>query len=96
MATTTKKTSARKSNKKPAEKATSMFGSRVSTYSLSVPTTTSASSKTISREDRQRMIEQAAYFRAEKRNFQGDPNEDWMAAEADIDAQLERQGIKIV
>jgi hypothetical protein len=36
---------------------------------------------------RRQMIQEAAYFRAEKRGFQGgDPVADWLAAEAEIDA----------
>jgi hypothetical protein len=36
---------------------------------------------------RRQMIAEAAYFRAEKRGFQGgDPVTDWLAAEAEIDA----------
>ena len=35
------------------------------------------------------MIEEAAYYRAEKRGFSGgDPVADWLAAEAEIDALL--------
>lgn len=35
------------------------------------------------------MIEEAAYYRAEKRGFRGgDPVADWLAAEAEIDALL--------
>ncbi|HTP94896.1 MAG TPA: DUF2934 domain-containing protein [Burkholderiales bacterium] len=38
---------------------------------------------------RRRMIEAAAYHRAEQRGFQGgDPVEDWLAAEAEVDALL--------
>ena len=40
-------------------------------------------------EQRCEMIEQAAYFRAEKRGFQGgDPVADWLLAETQIDALL--------
>jgi hypothetical protein len=40
-------------------------------------------------EERRRMIAQAAYFRAEKRSFKGgDPVEDWIAAEREIDELL--------
>lgn len=39
-------------------------------------------------EERMRMIEQAAYFRAEKAGFQGDPQAHWAAAEAEVDAIL--------
>jgi DUF2934 family protein len=40
-------------------------------------------------EERQRMVEEAAYYRAERRGFQGgSPEEDWLAAEAEIDTAL--------
>ena len=40
-------------------------------------------------EQRCQMIEQAAYFRAEKRGFRGgDPVTDWLLAETQIDALL--------
>lgn len=42
----------------------------------------------ISLEERQRLIEQAAYFRAEKNGFRGDPQAYWVAAEAEVNAQL--------
>jgi predicted nucleic acid-binding Zn-ribbon protein len=32
------------------------------------------------------MIAEAAYFRAEKRNFEGDPVTDWIEAEAEIES----------
>jgi predicted nucleic acid-binding Zn-ribbon protein len=34
------------------------------------------------------MIAEAAYFRAEKRNFKGDPVTDWIEAETEIDSSL--------
>ena len=35
------------------------------------------------------MIAEAAYYRAEARGFrEGDPVQDWLAAEAEIDARL--------
>lgn len=44
---------------------------------------------TITPEQRFRMICDAAYFRAERRGFVGgNPAEDWVAAEAEIDVQL--------
>ena len=43
----------------------------------------------ISPEERYRMIADAAYFRARKRNFRGGSDvEDWLAAEAEVDARL--------
>lgn len=45
----------------------------------------------ISPEDRDRMIRDAAYLRAERRGFVGgNPDEDWAAAEAEIDELLAR------
>lgn len=41
--------------------------------------------------DRQRMIEEAAYFRAEKRGFAGQREmDDWLSAEAEIDQALKK------
>ena len=43
----------------------------------------------ISAEERQRLIAEAAYLRAELRNFVGgDPVQDWLEAEADVNASL--------
>lgn len=42
-------------------------------------------------EERFRMIEQAAYFRAERVGFSGDPAEHWAAAEKDVDKILARK-----
>ncbi len=46
--------------------------------------------------DREEMIAVAAYFRAEHRGFGGgDPVEDWLAAEVEIDSMLNsRKSIK--
>ena len=45
----------------------------------------------ISREQRQAMVAEAAYFMAERRGFVGgDPEHDWRHAEAEIDALLLR------
>ena len=54
-----------------------------------------AEPKLISKVERQRMIEQAAYFRAEKHGFQGDSSQHWSAAEAEIDAELKRRNIRV-
>jgi len=48
-------------------------------------------SDSIRGEQRFRMIAEAAYYRAEKRRFIGGSDvEDWIAAEAEIDARLRR------
>ena len=44
--------------------------------------------KQISSEQRYRMIETAAYYLAEKRGFNSNPEEDWLVAENQIDQQL--------
>jgi hypothetical protein len=44
----------------------------------------SAAKKTVSDEQRYRMIAEAAYFRAESRHFKSDPVRDWIEAERDI------------
>lgn len=54
-------------------------------------TKSEASTATINISDEQRleMIAQAAYYKAEKRGFSGgDPREDWLTAELEIDALL--------
>lgn len=39
--------------------------------------------------ERERMIEEAAYYRAEQRGFQGgDPVQDWIEAEAEVERSL--------
>ncbi len=45
----------------------------------------------VNEQHRRHMIEEAAYFRAAHRGFQGgDPMADWIAAEAQVDEQLRR------
>ena len=52
-------------------------------------TSRDASEELVSAEGRRRMIAEAAYFRAQKRGFDGgDPVDDWLAAEREIDAAL--------
>lgn len=45
--------------------------------------------RTISTEERQRLIAETAYLKAERRGFKGnDPRRDWFEAEAEVDAML--------
>lgn len=47
--------------------------------------------RSISADERIRMISEAAYYRAEQREFRGgDPERDWLEAEAEVDALLLR------
>jgi hypothetical protein len=51
--------------------------------------------KRVSEEERRDMIARAAYFRAESRNFApGHEQEDWVAAEAEVDRELARRGLR--
>ena len=50
---------------------------------------TEAKGDSVTAAQRQHMIAEAAYFRAQQRGFQyGDPQQDWLAAEAGIDQML--------
>jgi hypothetical protein len=43
----------------------------------------------VSADERRRMIAEAAYYKAARRGFAaGDPDRDWIEAEAEIDARL--------
>lgn len=42
-------------------------------------------------EQRRGMIAVAAYLRAERRGFNGDPTEDWLAAEAEIEQRFSKR-----
>jgi hypothetical protein len=44
--------------------------------------------KQTSLEERFRLIQEAAYFKAEKEGFNCEPSECWLVAEAEIDARL--------
>lgn len=45
----------------------------------------------ISLEERHRMVAEAAYYKAKERNFAtGDPKSDWLMAEMEIDAYLNK------
>lgn len=57
---------------------------------------TQAPSRTITHAERQRMIEESAYYRAEKASFTGSPDEHWSAAEHEIDARLLRERVRVV
>ena len=78
----TKKPKSAKSAKKPATK-------RKTAAAKSSRNRTKPAVINITDEQRLGMIAEAAYFKAEQRGFQGgDPAEDWLAAESEIDALL--------
>ena len=49
----------------------------------------------ITAEARWKMIEEAAYYEAEKRGFTGDAADDWVRAEKLVDAQLAKTNIQV-
>ncbi len=50
-----------------------------------------AKKASVTPEERFRMIEQAAYFRAEKSGFQVDAQANWLASEREVDALLAKR-----
>ncbi len=50
----------------------------------------------ISSAERHQMISEAAYLRSEAQGFGGDGRQDWLDAEAEVDARLVKAKIKIV
>lgn len=69
---------------------------KASAAAKAAPTAKATSStKTISAQDRYHMIDEAAYYRAEKNGFQVDPHANWIAAEQEIDELLAKQNIKV-
>lgn len=76
---TTAKTAARKT---PAKRKTT--AKKVAPAGMLLP---------VSHEERWRMVAEAAYYIAQRRGFVGgDPNADWAAAEAEVDALLKQEG----
>lgn len=77
---------------KQAETLTSM--PRVESPAAERPEAPTARPVRLSPEERYRAIAEAAYYKAERRGFQGgDPAQDWREAEAEIDAWiLESEG----
>lgn len=95
---TVKKTAVKKA---PAKKATTKkaVAKKTATKKAAAPARKPAATgnKTprISTEQRQRMIAEAAYLRAESLGFCSDPKEDWLTAEAEVDARLAAAGIRV-
>ena len=86
----TAKKTAKKAVKKATKKATKKITKKAAkkTVAKKAPSRKKAAPVLITPEERMRMIEQAAYFRAEKAGFSGDPHQHWVDAEAEVDALL--------
>jgi len=54
-----------------------------------------ASARHISQAEWRSMVEQAAYYIAEKKGFTGNPEEHWADAEAQVRAELAAKNIKV-
>lgn len=52
--------------------------------------------KVISQSEWRSLVEQAAYYRAEKAGFTGNPEEHWESAETEVRQRLTRENIKVV
>ena len=52
--------------------------------------------RTITQSQWRSMVEEAAYYRAERSGFSGDPQDHWASAEKEIRDRLTRDGVKIV
>ena len=63
---------------------------------VAAPTAAKVEQAMISKTERQRRVEQAAYYRAEKNGFQGDSSKYWAEAEAEIEADLKKRGIRVL
>lgn len=55
-----------------------------------------AASRQINTADRRQMIAEAAYLRGESQGFLSDEREDWLLAEAEVDALLAKSNIAVV
>lgn len=82
---------AKKVTKKGAKKVSKKVAKKVAKKASGRPQKTRQKAVTTSAESRNKMIEKAAYYRAERRNFQdGDPVADWLSSEKEVDELLDR------
>lgn len=86
-----KKVSVKSGGKKPAATGARKTIAKAKAKKADTPKE-AAPSQTVTPEERWRMVAEAAYLRAERRGFSGgNPTEDWLAAEAEIDAILTKR-----
>jgi hypothetical protein len=97
----TRKTNSTTTRSTTTKKSATGTGSRIpaaatASASAAPKATAPAAVKTITQAERQKLIEQAAYFRAEKAGFQGNAQDHWNSAEAEITADLAKKKIRVV
>ena len=108
-ATTPAKTAAARKTSagKPAEPKKAAVGKTAATRASATKAASSGRAKTnarrpgapkpITREERYRLVAEAAYLRAERRRFEpGGEVNDWFEAEAEVDALLRSKGVNLV
>lgn len=87
VVSTEKKSATREATTKSAKAAAPRASQRSADKGASVASGTPT--RLVSAEEREKMIAQAAYLRAERRGFMGgDPVADWLEAEIEIDSML--------
>lgn len=85
-----KKVGAKSNGKKPAATVTRKTVSK--SRKSEQPHANVPPAKAVTPEERWKMVAEAAYLRAEKRGFSGgNPTDDWLAAEAEIDNILSKK-----
>jgi hypothetical protein len=88
-----KKTTSPEPATTPAASSRQVPPSAAAGIAVGVPLTPSAPETTkVTREERHRMIAEAAYYLALKRGWNSDPLRNWLDAEKQIDEQLRREG----
>lgn len=97
MAKTTKEKTVKKAAAaKPAKSEVKVAAKPVAAAAPAKPAAKAKSApKTISAQERYHMIDEAAYYRAEKNGFQVDPQENWIAAEREINELMAKQNIVV-
>ena len=83
------KKTTRKVSKKVAKKVAKRVAKKVAKKASRRPSRSRQQTAATSAESRHKMIQIAAYYRAERRNFQGgDPVADWLSGEKEVDKIL--------
>jgi hypothetical protein len=81
--------------KRPAKPRSTTAKPRAATTTTPRKRASSIADISVSAEERQRMIREAAYYRAQRRGFApGDAMADWLAAEAEVDCAIKSSDAK--
>jgi len=92
--TTRKKTPSASKASAAARKKSAAAKKTAKTVTRKRTTTRRTTNKKVSAEERYTMIQTAAYLKAEKNGFAGDPKQYWLEAEKEINAALKASGKK--